>query len=876
MLVRALTRFAFAALVTGTLCSVSAALPAQAATLSLQVSGNQLLDATGAPVQLRGVNRSGTEYGCVQGYGPFDGPSDAASVQAIASWHVNIVRVLVNEDCWLGINGAPNGGYSAATYQQDIVDYVNLLHQYGMYAEVSLIWAAPGTNLATDQPGSPDEDHSPAMWAGMAAAFKADPAVILAPWGETIVDAACFLNGGVCEATYGSSNTPYNTAGMQQAVSVMRNAGFTGPIAVPCLSYANDCTQWLSYEPADPLNQLVAEAHIYGKQTCSDPTCFNSQLLPVAQAVPMIWGEAGETYDASDCGSSIASVNFPWAMAHTAGLEAWTWDTWGTCDALIANYNGSYYSGYGQWVQSYYAQLSSVPPPTVSGLSLSSGPVAGGTAITISGTNLTAATSVTFGGVLASSFTVQSATSIAATTPAHCPGTVDVRVTTSGGTSIVVSADRFTFNGGQCAAVSRLQYRLAGSDGVHWQDLDSGRLSLTLTPAANSLAVLGGNADLWTANAGYNQDLAITVNGSVAAWKESGGFAGTFSPNAAFVQTVIPMTAGATYIIKLQWKTNIPEGAATIFAGAGGPAPYSPTTLTASLTPSSAGLQSAVSNLQYRLAGSDGVTWTDLDTSSATPLSLSWTPTASVTAVLGGNADLWTANAGVNQDLAITVNGTVVAWKESGGFAGTFSPNAAFVQAAIPVTAGTLYTIKLQWKTNIPTGGTIFAGAGGGSPYSPTRLTVQFFSGGTGLTDVVTSQQYHLSGSNGASWSDLDATHLSLLIAAQPAGCLALLSGNADLWTANAGYNQDLAIAVNGSVVAWKESGGFAGTFSPNAAFVQTLISLVPSASTTVKLQWKPNKPEPTSAEIFAGAGPWPAGSSSFSPTRLTAAVYCS
>jgi endoglucanase len=352
------------------LATVAFSVPAsaQAGTLALSVAGNQLVDASHAPVHLRGVNRSGTEYACVQHFGPFDGPSDAASVQAMAAWHINMVRVLLNEDCWLGINGAPNAGYTAAAYQQAIAAYVSLLHQNGMYVELSLIWAAPGTNLATNQPGAPDEDHSPAMWSSLAAAYKNDPAVILAPWGETIVNAGCFLNGGVCEATYGPSNTPYNTAGMQQAVTVMRGAGYSGPIAIPCLTYANDCTSWLSHRPTDPLNQLVAEAHIYGKNTCADPTCFNATLLPVAQVVPMIWGEAGETYDASDCGSSVVSVNFPWAMAHTSGIEAWTWDTWGTCLALIADYQGTPYGAYGQWVKTYYATLATgFGPPHMPG-----------------------------------------------------------------------------------------------------------------------------------------------------------------------------------------------------------------------------------------------------------------------------------------------------------------------------------------------------------------------------------------------------------------------------------------------------------------------------------------------------------------------------
>src|SRR6202040_74443 len=122
--------------------------------------------------------------------------------------------------------------------------------------------------------------------------------------------------------------------------------------------------------------------------------------------------------------------------------------------------------------------------------------------------------------------------------------------------------------------------------------------------------------------------------------------AGTFSPNAAFVQTVLPMTASTTYVIKLRWKTNKPAAGATIHAGAGPSAPFSPTSLTVQLVAS--GVSSAVSTQQYSLANSDGSTWADLD---ATNLKLTITPTVNVIAILGGNADLWTANAGFNQDL---------------------------------------------------------------------------------------------------------------------------------------------------------------------------------------------------------------------------------
>src|SRR5690348_1487953 len=71
----------------------------------LRVSGNQIVDGTGQPVRLFGVNRSGTEYACIQGNGIFDGPNDDASLAAIRTWKANAVRVPMNEDCWLGIGG---------------------------------------------------------------------------------------------------------------------------------------------------------------------------------------------------------------------------------------------------------------------------------------------------------------------------------------------------------------------------------------------------------------------------------------------------------------------------------------------------------------------------------------------------------------------------------------------------------------------------------------------------------------------------------------------------------------------------------------------------------------------------------------------------
>jgi hypothetical protein len=81
---------------------------------------------------------------------------------------------------------------------------------------------------------------------------------------------------------------------------------------------------------------------------------------------------------------------------------------------------------------------------TVTGISPTSGPAAGGTPVTITGTGFTGATNVSFGKTAGSIVNVISDTQITATSPIGC-GTVDVTVTTPGGTSATSTADQFTY-----------------------------------------------------------------------------------------------------------------------------------------------------------------------------------------------------------------------------------------------------------------------------------------------------------------------------------------------------------------------------------------------------------------------------------------------
>ena len=81
--------------------------------------------------------------------------------------------------------------------------------------------------------------------------------------------------------------------------------------------------------------------------------------------------------------------------------------------------------------------------PTIKKVSPTSGTTLGGTAFIITGTNLTGATSVTVGGVAATSVVVVSATSITAQTPAGSVGAKSVAVTTASGTATKASAFKY-------------------------------------------------------------------------------------------------------------------------------------------------------------------------------------------------------------------------------------------------------------------------------------------------------------------------------------------------------------------------------------------------------------------------------------------------
>jgi hypothetical protein len=90
-----------------------------------------------------------------------------------------------------------------------------------------------------------------------------------------------------------------------------------------------------------------------------------------------------------------------------------------------------------------FSSFTYITPPNITGILSSSGSTLGGTNVTITGTNFTGATSVTFDGLAATTINVVNSTTITCITPAHSAGVVNVIVTTVGGSSGMFSS--FTY-----------------------------------------------------------------------------------------------------------------------------------------------------------------------------------------------------------------------------------------------------------------------------------------------------------------------------------------------------------------------------------------------------------------------------------------------
>jgi endoglucanase len=363
--------------------------------LSIRVQAGHLVDGNGHLVQLRGADVSGLEFTAIQGWSPSDPwGGQAPNWQALQSWKLNAVRIPLNEASWLGLTTYdwPTGSQTVGTarqadpgnnYKQTVENAVNAAVAAGMYVILDLHINSPDAQVPgipgkvptspTSQNTMADADHSIAFWTSVASTFKDNPAVIFDLFNEPHIDN--FLNvvsdrdstawialrdGGTCTQfiTNGVTvNQNFQTVGMQALLNAVRATGATNVVMSAGVSWAQDTSQWTSYAPADPLNQLAAAWHAYPQGfsgTAATVPGFGTANYTwaatiLAASFPVIIGETGDHSAAGTVGAAFMANLLPWVDQNGVSTLGWSWNAWGASDDdLIKDASGTPTDGYGQ------------------------------------------------------------------------------------------------------------------------------------------------------------------------------------------------------------------------------------------------------------------------------------------------------------------------------------------------------------------------------------------------------------------------------------------------------------------------------------------------------------------------------------------------
>ena len=235
----------------------------------------------------------------------------------------------------------------------------------------------------------------------------------------------------VNSSTGAISGTP-NTAGSYSVtITVTDNAGFTGSTSFTW-TITNTVSVTNPGNQSNTVGTAITNLHIAAHDTSSTATLsYGETGLPnglsldtstgVISGIPLHSGVYPVEVTATDGAGFSGSTNFTWTIIG----------------------------------------------PIVRQIKPSTGPGAGGTKVKIAGSGLSEATSVMFGSVAATSFTVnKKGTKITAVSPSESAGTVDIVVNTPAGPSLTSSADRFTFIGPTITTLKPTQGSVAGGTKV--------------------------------------------------------------------------------------------------------------------------------------------------------------------------------------------------------------------------------------------------------------------------------------------------------------------------------------------------------------------------------------------------------------------------
>jgi hypothetical protein len=271
-----------------------------------------------------------------------------------------------------------------------------------------------------------------------AAQAAGDLNVVVAGWNDSTaaVSAVTDSKGNIYARAVGPTvQSGYASQSIYYAKNIASAAAGTNTVTVTFASAATSADiRVLEYSGADPSNPVDVTA-----AAMSNSATSSSGSVTTTNATDLLFGaNLVQTITTGPCSG------FTKRLLTTPDGDI--------AEDQMVTAAGSYtatapVSPSGPWIMQMVAFRTAsggILPPTVSSISPNSGPTAGGTAVTITGTNFGAGATVAFGGTAATKVVVVNSTTITATTPAGSAGAVTVTVTANGQSGSLASGFSYT------------------------------------------------------------------------------------------------------------------------------------------------------------------------------------------------------------------------------------------------------------------------------------------------------------------------------------------------------------------------------------------------------------------------------------------------
>ncbi|HEU4819463.1 beta strand repeat-containing protein, partial [Janthinobacterium sp.] len=375
-----------------------------------------------------------------------------------------------------------------------------------------------------------------------AAAFTVSPGSLTAPVIGVPYSQAMSASGGVAPYTYA-----LDSGTLPPGITVSSSGVISGTVtATGAYVFAIKVTDSTSGTPLTVTKNYSVSIAVPTLSITPTTLTAGGVSAPYSQQLSTSGGTAPYTYVVE------SGALPPGVTLSSSGLLSGTPSAINTYNFVIKSTDVTGGNGPYNTSRSYSMVINAQPPPTITGVSPASGPTAGGTSVTITGTGFTGVTALKFGANNGVGVTVVNSTTMTATSPAGSAGTVNVTVTATGGTSATGAANQFTYiPAPTVTSISPTAGPSAGGTTVTITGTGfTGATAVTFgATAASGFTVNSATQITATAPAGTGTvDVRVTTTGGTSATSAADQYTFVASPTVTSISPTAGPAAGGTTV----------------------------------------------------------------------------------------------------------------------------------------------------------------------------------------------------------------------------------------------------------------------------------------------------------------------------------------